>query len=288
MAYEEILYEVEDRVLTITLNRPDKLNTFTNQMFKEIMDALDRADTDDGVRAIIFTGVGRCFCAGADLEGGADTWNQDAESGATFKFEAEGDTGGQLVRRIFDCHKPVIAAINGAAVGVGITMTLPMDIRVASNKAKLGFVFTARGIAPESCSGWFLPRIVGISQALEWTLMGNVFGAEEALRGGLVRSIHDPEDVLPEARRIAHHFAYNVSSTAVAITRHMMWKMLGSDHPIESHRIDTKAVFALGSANDAKEGIESFLEKRQANYTDSVSKDMPDFFPWWKKRTFEE
>lgn len=288
MEYKEIRYEIADKVLTITLNCPDRMNRFTNRMFSELMHAIDQADIDDEVRAVIFTGAGRAFCAGADLSGGADTWNSDAAGGATFKFESEGDTGGHLVRRLFDFNKPIIAAINGAAVGVGITMTLPMDFRIASSTAKMGFVFAARGITPESCSSWFLPRIVGISQALEWTLMANVFTADEALKGGLVRSIHEPDALIPATNKLARHLADNVSATAACITRHMMWKMLGADHPVEAHRIDTCSIFALGSSNDAKEGILSFLEKRPANYTDSVNNDMPQFFPWWQKRKFKE
>lgn len=285
MEYQEILYEIEDRILTITLNRPDKMNAFTVRMFNELMDAFDQADADDDVRAVIVTGAGRAFCAGADLSMGAATWDGDD---STFDFDiSKGDTGGRLTRRIFDCTKPVIAAINGSAVGVGLTMTLAMDMRLVSNKAKLGFVFAARGIIPEACSSWFLPRLVGISQALEWVYSARIFGGEEALRAGLVRSVHEPDEVYPEARKIALEIAANTSAVSVALARQMMWKMLGADHPVEAHKLDTRGIFALGASADAKEGIESFLEKRTPKFTDTVTKNMPDFYPWWKERDYE-
>ncbi|ACL02577.1 Enoyl-CoA hydratase/isomerase [Desulfatibacillum aliphaticivorans] len=285
MEYQEILYEIEDRILTITLNRPDKMNAFTVRMFNELMDAFDQADADDSVRAVIVTGAGRAFCAGADLSMGAATWDGDD---STFDFDiSKGDTGGRLTRRIFDCTKPVIAAINGSAVGVGLTMTLAMDMRLVSNKAKLGFVFAARGIIPEACSSWFLPRLVGISQALEWVYSARIFNGEEALRAGLVRSVHEPEEVYVEARKLALEIAVNTSAVSVALARQMMWKMLGADHPVEAHKLDTRGIFALGASADAKEGIESFLEKRTPNFTDKVTKNMPDFYPWWKGRDYE-
>ncbi|WP_028315839.1 crotonase/enoyl-CoA hydratase family protein [Desulfatibacillum aliphaticivorans] len=285
MEYQEILYEIEDRILTITLNRPDKMNAFTVRMFNELMDAFDQADADDSVRAVIVTGAGRAFCAGADLSMGAATWDGDD---STFDFDiSKGDTGGRLTRRIFDCTKPVIAAINGSAVGVGLTMTLAMDMRLVSNKAKLGFVFAARGIIPEACSSWFLPRLVGISQALEWVYSARIFNGEEALRAGLVRSVHEPEEVYVEARKLALEIAVNTSAVSVALARQMMWKMLGADHPVEAHKLDTRGIFALGASADAKEGIESFLEKRTPNFTDTVTKNMPDFYPWWKERDYE-
>jgi len=286
MDYKEILYNVKDKVLTITLNRPDQLNAATQRTFDELMDALERADEDDAVRVIIVTGAGRAFCAGADLSAGAATWNSDDEA-ATEEFFSKGDMGGRLTRRIYDCKKPIIAAINGAAVGVGLTMTLAMDIRLVSKKAKMGFVFASRGIVPEACSTWFLPRIVGISQALEWTFSGRIFDAKEALRGGLVRSIHEPDDLLPTANKLASRIAENTSAISITLTRQMMWKMLGADHPIEAHKLDTQGIFATGRSNDAKEGIESFLEKRKPNFTDTVSKNLPDFYPWWEKRDFE-
>lgn len=285
MDYQEIIYEIKDKILTITLNRPDKMNAFTPQMFGELMNAFDKADADDSVRVIIVTGAGRAFCAGADISAGADTW-----SGGNSTFEndpSKGDSGGRLTRRIYDCTKPVIAAINGAAVGVGLTMTLAMDFRMVSNVAKLGFVFAARGIVPEACSTWFLPRLVGISQALEWMLTGRIFGADEALRGGLVRSIHESDEVLRESRDLASQIAQNTSAVSVALIRQMIWKMLGADHPVEAHKLDTRGIFALGASEDAKEGIESFLEKRSPNFTDTVTKHMPNFYPWWKQRDYE-
>jgi len=285
MNYEEILYQIENRILTITLNRPDKMNAFTPRMFSELMDAFDRADADDAVRAIIVTGSGRAFCAGADLSAGANTWS--GENSTFGKEPDKGDTGGRLTRRIYDSTKPVIAAINGSAVGFGLTMTLAMDMRLVSNKAKLGFVFAARGIVPEACSTWFLPRIVGISQALEWVFSARIFDAEEALRGGLVRSIHDPQEVVVEARKMATEIAENTSAVSIALTRQMMWKMLGADHPVEAHKLDTRGMFSLGASNDAKEGVESFLEKRPPNFTDTVTKNMPAFYPWWKERKYE-
>lgn len=286
MNYQEIVYRIEDGILTITLNRPDKMNAFTKLMFTELMDAFDRADQDDQVRAIIVTGAGRAFCAGADLSAGASTWS--GQKSATFTPDmGKGDTGGRLTRRIFDCTKPVIAAINGSAVGVGLTMTLAMDVRLVSSKAKLGFVFAARGIVPEACSSWFLPRIVGISQALEWAFSARIFTAEEALNGRLVRSIHESDQVLEEAGKLALEIAGNTSAVSVALTRQMMWKMLGADHPVEAHKLDTRGVFFLGGSNDAKEGIESFLEKRKPNYKDTVTQNMPDFYPWWEDRDFE-
>ncbi|MBT7892057.1 MAG: crotonase/enoyl-CoA hydratase family protein [Deltaproteobacteria bacterium] len=285
MVYKEICYEIDERVLTITLNRPEAMNSFTPRMFEELMDAFNAADVDDEVRAIIVTGNGRAFCAGADLSSGAATWNDAEDGSATFSKDlTKGDTGGQLTRRIYDCKKPIIAAINGHAVGVGITMTLPMDIRLVSETAKLGFVFAARGIVPDACSSWFLPRLVGISQALEWSLTGKIFQADEALKGGLVRSVHTPAELIPAAREIAMHIANNVSAISASLTRQMMWKMLGADHPISAHEIDSRAIFALGSSADAREGVESFLQKRAPDFKDQVNKDMPDFYPWWDER----
>ena len=295
MTFETLLYEVDDRVLTITLNRPDQLNAFTALMMKEMIEAIDAADADDDIRAVIITGAGRGFCAGADLSAGANTFDaanrpdqaeRDALRGATTELERLRDGGGRLTLRLFESRKPLIAAINGPAVGVGVTMTLPMDIRLASTKARIGFVFARRGIVPEACSSWFLPRVVGLSQALEWTYSGRVFDAEEALAGGLVRSLHEPEDLLPAAREIAAEIASNTSAVSVAMTRHMMWKMLGADHPMEAHKVDSRAIKALGAGADAKEGVSSFLEKRPAEFGLSAATDMPDFFPWWDERHF--
>jgi enoyl-CoA hydratase/carnithine racemase len=288
MNYETLRYEVEGRILTLTLNRPERMNAFNGQMCRELIAAFDQADADDGVKAVIVTGAGKAFCAGADLERGGDTWGKHAESLAK-QAQTEryiGDGGGQVARRIFDFNKPVIAAINGPAVGVGITMTLPMDIRLAAPNVKLGFVFAARGIVPEACSSWFLPRIVGISRALEWCYSARVFKSEEALESGLVRSLHTPEDLLPAARALAQEFIDNASAVSIAMTRHMMWRMLTAPHPIDAHEVDTAAIAALGRSNDAREGITAFLEKRKANFTDRVSRNMPAFFPWWEDRAF--
>lgn len=280
----DISVEVEDKILTITLNRPDRLNAFTNVMRDELIAAFDQADADDNIRCVIVTGEGRGFCAGADLGDGGDTFNTDREGqdGAVWR-----DGGGQISLRIFESKKPVIAAINGPAVGVGVTMTLPMDIRIASTTAKFGFVFSRRGIVPEACSSWFLPRIVGIQQALAWTFSGRVFPAEEALKGGLVQEVTDPDDLLPRARAIATEIAENTAPVSVALTRQMMWRMLGADHPMEAHKIDSRGIAQLGISPDVKEGVESFLEKRAPEFRMKPSEDMPDFYPWWEDRPFK-
>ena len=284
MDYSTILYDLEDNVLTITLNRPEILNAFNREMLAEIIDALDKADADDNVRAIIVTGTGRGFCAGADLSVGGDTFNADARDDREGGLQRDG--GGRLTLRIFECKKPIIAAINGAAVGIGATMLLPMDIRLCSTQAKIGFVFSRRGIVPEACSSYFLPRVVGISQALEWCYSGRVFPADEALAGGLVRSVHEPDDLLAAAQVIAREIADNTSAVSVTLIRQMMWKMLGSDHPMEAHKVDSRGIYYCGKSADVKEGVESFLEKRPAKFPLKVSEDMPQFFPWWEEREF--
>jgi enoyl-CoA hydratase/carnithine racemase len=283
MSFGEIRYDVADRVLTITLNRPDRLNAFTPTMGHELIEAFDRADDDDDVRAIIVTGAGRGFCAGADLAGGGDTFDwrdrQEAE-------EVPRDLGGRVTLRIYQSTKPVIAAINGPAVGVGITMTLPMDIRLAAEGAKIGFVFTRRGIVPEACSSWFLPRIVGISQAMEWVATGRVFSAEEARAGGLVRSVHSQDELLGAAQALAHEIADNAAPVSVALARRLLWTMLGAAHPMDAHRADSRAMFARGQSGDAREGVTSFLEKREAQFTDRVSDGLPEIFPGRDEPTF--
>jgi len=284
MSYSTILYDVNESILTITLNRPDILNAFNTSMLSEIIDALDRADADDRIRCIIFTGAGRAFCAGADLSAGGKTFNADARDDNEDGSHRDG--GGRLTLRIFECKKPVIAAINGPAVGIGATMTLPMDIRLCSSNAKVGFVFSRRGVVPEACSSFFLPRVVGIGKALEWCYSGRVFPAEEALSGGLVRSIHKPDDLLGDARQFARELVENTSAVSTGLIRQMMWKMLGADHPMEAHKIDSQGMYFTGKSADAKEGIESFLEKRPAKFPLEVSKDMPPFFPWWEDRKF--
>lgn len=282
--YETIIYEVDNGILTLTLNRPEKLNAFTGTMLQEMLDAFDRADADDEVRAIIVTGAGRAFCAGADLSGGGDTFNADTKGDRAAGMQPDG--GGLLTLRIYECKKPIIAAINGPAVGVGLTMTLAMDIRLAADVAKFGFVFARRGIVPEACSSYFLPRVVGISQALEWCYSGRVFPAQEALDGGLVKSLHEKTALLSAARDIARDVADNTSAISVTLIRHMMWRMLGADHPIEAHKIDSRGVYHLGRGQDAKEGVEAFLEKRPPRFQGKVSEDLPEYFPWWQQREF--
>jgi enoyl-CoA hydratase/carnithine racemase len=271
--FSEIRYDVADGVLTITLNRPDRLNAFTETMMRELIAAFDASDADDDVRAVIVTGAGRGFCAGADLAGGGDTFDQRERAASG---EEKRDGGGRVVLRIYDSLKPVIAAINGPAVGVGITMTLPMDIRLAAQSAKIGFVFTRRGIVPEAASSWFLPRLVGISQAMEWVATGRVFDADEALAGGLVRSVHGPDDLLPFAQALAREIADSTAPVSVALARRLMWRGLGATHPMYAHMADSRAMFARGQSADAVEGVTSFLEKRSASYPDRVSDGLPD------------
>ena len=285
MEYTEIAYEVDERIATITLDRPERMNAFTPTMQHELIDAFDRVDADDGVRAVIVTGRGRAFCAGADLGGGGDTFDAIRQSGRELR-EAPRDGGGQVTLRIYECTKPVIAAMNGSAVGVGATMTLPMDIRVLADSAKVGFVFAGRGIVPEACSSWFLPRVVGINQALEWCLTARVFPAQEALDGGLVRSLHPADEVLLVARALAREIAANAAPVSAALTRQMLWRMLGADHPMEAHKIDSRGVFATGQLADAREGITAFFEKRPAEWTLAPSRDLPDFYPWWEERPY--
>jgi enoyl-CoA hydratase/carnithine racemase len=287
--YTEITYDVSDRIATITLHRPDKLNAFTRTMMIEMIDAFDRVDVDDDVRAVIVTGSGRAYCAGADLGSGGDTFARKRGSGSDVGSEERSvprDGGGMLTLRIFDCTKPVIGAINGAAVGIGATMTLPMDIRLASTGARFGFVFTRRGIVPEACSSWFLPRLVGISAAAEWCYSGRLFPASEACERGLVRSVHEPDDLLAEARRIATEIADHTAPVSVALTRQMLWRMLGADHPMEAHRVDSRGIMERGNSADAREGVESFLEKRDPVYPVKVSDGLPDIFPDYQEPSF--
>jgi enoyl-CoA hydratase/carnithine racemase len=282
MSSEHTRTEVTDNVLTITLDRPDRLNAYTETMQRELLEAFDRADADDDVRAVIVTGAGRAFCAGADLSAGGSTfdWRERGGDGPPR------DGGGRVSLRIFDCTKPVIAAINGAAVGVGATMTLPMDVRLASEAARVGFVFTRRGIVPEACSSWFLPRVVGISRAMEWVATGRIVDAEEALAGGLVRSVHPPGELLDAAHALAREIATNTAPVSVALARRMMWRMLGAGHPMEAHRVDSRAMFQRGQSADASEGVTSFLEKREPQFPDRVSSGLPDVFPGWEEPVF--
>lgn len=285
MSYSTIQYDVEDGILTLTLHRPEKLNAFTRDMLSEMLDAFDRADADDDVRCIIVTGAGRAFCAGADLSAGGATFNADGRADRESGLHPDG--GGILTLRIYELKKPIIAAINGPAVGVGVTMTLAMDIRIAAENAKFGFVFARRGIVPEACSSYFLTRAVGISRALEWCYSGRVFPAQEALDGGLLRSLHAPDALLPAAREIARDIADNTSAISVTLIRQMMWRMLGADHPMEAHKIDSRGIYHTGKSADAKEGVEAFLEKRPARFPGRVSEDLPEFYPWWESRKFE-
>ncbi len=286
MDYTQIRYEVADGIATLTLNRPDQLNAFTGTMMNEIIDAFDRSDADDDVRVIVITGAGRGFCAGADLSSGGATF---AKGGSDVKTKVEGvtrDGGGLTSLRIYESHKPVIGAINGAAVGVGVTMTLPMDIRLASTTAKFGFVFARRGIVPEACSSWFLPRVVGINKAAEWVYTGRIFTAQEAFEAGLVRSVHEPDDLLPAAYAIAREIADNTAPVSVALSRHMLWRGLSLDHPMEAHKMDSRGIAVRGPSADAIEGVTSFLEKRPARFPNKVSEGLPDIFPGWDEREF--
>ena len=284
MDFEQISTEVADRVLTITLNRPERLNAWTATMGRELIEAFDRADADDEVRAIVVTGAGRGYCAGADLSGGGETfdWREREVAGSVPR-----DNGGEFTLRVFESTKPVIAAINGPAVGVGATMTLPMDIRLAADDARIGFVFTRRGIVPEACSSWFLPRVVGIARAMEWVATGRVFSAREALDAGLVRSLHPAGELLDAAHALAREIADNTAPVSVALARRMLWTMLGAAHPMLAHRADSRGMFYRGQSADAIEGVTSFLDKRPAQFTDRVSDGLPDVLPGWTAPEFE-
>jgi enoyl-CoA hydratase/carnithine racemase len=282
----QIATELSERVLTITLNRPERLNAWTGQMGGELMAAFDRADDDDEVRAVIVTGAGRGFCAGADLASGGETFDYKARAGVD-EDATPRDNGGQFTLRIFQSKKPVIAAINGPAVGVGATMTLPMDVRLAAEDARMGFVFARRGIIPEACSSWFLPRVVGISRAMEWVATGRVFSAQEGLEAGLLRSLHPAGELLEAANALAREIAENTAPVSVALARQLMWRMLGAEHPMLAHRADSRGMFARGQSADAVEGITAFLEKRPASFPDRVSDGLPEIMPWWSEPEFE-
>jgi enoyl-CoA hydratase/carnithine racemase len=297
MAYEHIKTDVKDGILTLTLNRPDKLNAFTGTMMTEMIDVFRKASTDDTVRVIVVTGAGRAFCAGADLSAGAATFDYNARTDRPDRHAGAGkeidwsdervrDGGGLLTLAIFECLKPVIAAVNGPAVGVGATMQLAMDVRIASDTARFGFVFSRRGIVPEACSSWFLPKIVGISQALEWCLTGRVFDAQEALKCGLVKEVVKPDELLPRAYALAAEIRDNTAPVSVALIRQMLWRLSATDHPMEAHKIDSRGIYSRGASDDVKEGVVSFLEKRPARFPQKVSKDMPPYFPWWEPRKY--
>lgn len=288
--FETLLLDVQDGIATITLNRPEKLNAFTAQMRDDLVAAFDETDRNDEVRAVIITGAGRAFCAGADLSSGGKTFDYASRGdSARDKYKIAGiyrDGGGIATLRIFKSLKPVIGAINGAAVGIGMTMQLPMDIRMASTDARFGFVFARRGITPEAASTWFLGKLVGMQTALEWCMTGRIFNAAEAKERGLVRSLHAPDELLPAARALAREIADNTAPVSVAMTRQMLWHMAGQDHPMKAHQVDSRAIQSRGQSADAREGVSSFLEKRTPNYPNKVSTDMPDFFPWWDEPAF--
>ena len=295
--YKEILVAVKDQILTLTLHRPEKMNAFTGTMMNEMIDVFTKVNSDDDVRVVIVTGSGRAFCAGADLSAGASTFdananperqarNAGADATVDYSDERVRDGGGRVTLAIFECLKPVIAAVNGAAVGVGATMQLAMDIRLASENARFGFVFARRGIVPEACSSYFLPKIVGVSQALEWCFSGRVFDAQEALHGRLVSKVVNADVLLAEAHKLAVEIRDNTAPVSIALTRQMMWRGAGMDHPMEAHKIDSRGIYSRGQSDDVKEGVVSFLEKRPAKFPQKVSKDMPRFFPWWKDRPY--
>jgi enoyl-CoA hydratase/carnithine racemase len=282
MAYATLATDLDGGIFTVRLNRPERLNAFSTQMLRDLLDVLDEIDANDEIRAVIVTGEGRAFCAGADLGGGKQTFDHAREEPA----REHRDGGGLVALRIFECRKPLVAAINGPAVGVGITFTLPMDVRIASDRARMGFVFARRGIVPEACSSWFLPRVVGIGQAMEWVATGRIFTAQEALAGRLVSRVVPHDELLPAARALAQEIAENTSAVSVALARQMLWKMLGADHPMAAHEIDSLGMHAMGQSPDGHEGVQSFLEKRPARFRMRVSRDLPDFFPWWRERRF--
>ena len=284
--FETLLYDLDDGIATLTLNRPDRLNAFTNQMMLDLIAAFDATDAEDAVKVVIVTGAGRGFCAGADLSSGPGTFERANRSAGDDEKAVPRDGGGRVSLRIFDSLKPVIAAVNGPAVGVGVTMQLPMDIRIASTEARFGFVFARRGIAPEACSSWFLPRLVGISTALEWCYSGRVFPATEAKERGLVRSIHAPEELMPAARAIAREIIDNTAPVSVSVSRQLMWRGLVADHPMEAHRADSRAIMSRGASKDTREGVGAFLEKRAPSYPDTVSADLPDLWPDWAPPEF--
>lgn len=295
--YEHIKVDVKEQILTLTLHRPEKMNAFTAQMMNEMIDVFTNVNDDDDVRAVVVTGEGKAFCAGADLSSGADTFDstkradrQERNAGSVdtvdWSDERVRDGGGRVTLAIYQCLKPVIAAVNGAAVGIGLTMQLAMDIRLASDKARFGFVFSRRGIVPEAASSWFLPKIVGISQALAWCYSGKVFDAAEALKGGLVSEVLPPDQLLPRAYELAGEIRDNTAPVSIALIRQMMWRLSATDDPMEAHKIDSRGIYARGASGDVKEGVMSFLEKRPAKFPDVVSKNMPRYFPWWKPRNY--
>jgi enoyl-CoA hydratase/carnithine racemase len=290
VSYETMLTQLEDGVFTITLNRPDRLNAFNHQMYLDWMAVLDEVDANDAVRVVVVTGAGRGFCAGADLGKGAATFDagERAQAFGDKPRRAPRDTGGRVTLRIFQCTKPFIAAVNGPAVGIGATCLLPMDIRLASENARIGFVFSRRGIVPEACSSWFLPRVVGINQAMEWVATGRVFDAAEAKSGGLISQVLPADDLLPRAYELAREIVENTSAVTVALSRQMLWRMLGASHPMDAHRLDSAGVNYMGASKDGHEGVQSFLEKRLPDFPLKPSQDMPPYYPWWDEPEYDE
>jgi enoyl-CoA hydratase/carnithine racemase len=290
-AFETIRYELREAIVTITLSRPDKLNAINPKMMHELLAAFDQADRDDDVRAVILTGTGRAFCAGADISAGAASFDYGKRDPATRDDAIVNgvyrDGGGRVALRMFNSLKPIIAAINGAAVGAGATMPLAADIRLASTSARFGYVFSRRGIVPESAASWFLPRIVGVSTALEWCISGKMVDAEEARARGLVRSVHEPVSLMDSARGLARELIEHSAPVSVALTRQMIWRMLGANHPMSAHQLDSRLIQSLGRGADAREGVAAFVERRQPRFSSRVSTDLPDSFPWWEQEHFE-
>ena len=282
--FKSIIFSEEDSIGFITLNRPEKLNAFNQLMLTELLNAFDYIDNKDSIKAVIITGAGRAFCAGADLSAGEDTFNSEFDNSSDYKEDFKRDSGGLLTLRMYKCLKPILIACNGDAVGIGATMQLAADIRIASKSSRYGFPFARRGIAPDACSSWFLPKIVGISKSLEWCYSGEIFSAQHAYDAGLVSYLFEPEDLLNETIKIAGKFMMNSSPVSIALTRQMIWDLSSKDSPEDAHIIDSKVIASRGSSDDAKEGVMSFLEKRSANFNDRVSKKMPSFFPWTLSR----
>ena len=287
MDYREIRYDVDNGVATLTFDRPEKLNPFTERMKDELLHAFDRVDADDAVRVLVVTGAGRGFCAGADLSSGVTTFDADAQDSLIPDGEDWRDSGGVVTLRIFDLIKPVLAAINGPAIGIGATMTLAMDVRLMSETARYGFPFGRLGVVPEACSSWFLPRLVGISKAMEWVATGRIFDAQEARDADLVRSLHAPDELLPATYALAREIADNTSAVSVAMARQMMWKGMAADHPMKMHRVESKAFLAMGRSDDCKAGLEAFFARRPAEFPLKPSTDMPEVYPWWRLRAFD-
>jgi enoyl-CoA hydratase/carnithine racemase len=287
MPYQTLLTSLDAGIFTITLNRPERLNALNSQMLQDFLEVLDEVDSNDEIRVVVITGAGRGFCAGADLGAGSGTFDYKDKAGSK-PSRAPRDGGGTLTLRLYKCIKPIIAAINGPAVGIGATMLLPMDIRLASEQARVGFVFARRGIVLEACSSWFLPRVVGINQAMEWVATGRIFDAAEAKTGGLVSQVVPADQLLERAYQLAREIVENTSGVSVALCRQMMWRMLGAPHPMDAHRIDSAGVNYMGASKDGHEGVQSFLDKRAAQFSMSPSADMPDFYPWWSEPEYDE